>query len=281
MTAVRGQQHVDAITAPPPRRLIVSVYGLYARDRGGWLSVASLVRLMADLGVDGQAVRSAVSRLKRRGLLDAERVGRAAGYRLSAAGLDILAEGDTRIFDRQRARLEDGWLLVVFSVPESERDKRHQLRAQLTRLGLGTVAPGIWVAPAHLETAVSATLERSGLRSFTELFRSRHVGGRPATESVRAWWDLAALRSQYADFLIREQPVLARWDARDAGSGQAFADFVRVVTVWRRLPYLDPGLPLDALPAGWEGVAAQELFAVLRARLAGPAREHAMAVLAS
>jgi len=283
VTAVRGQQHVDAVAAAAlqPRRLIVSVYGLYARDRGGWLSVASLVRLMAELGVDGQAVRSAVSRLKRRGLLDAERVGRAAGYRLSAAGLDILAEGDTRIFDRQRARLEDGWLLVVFSVPESERDKRHQLRSQLTRLGLGTVAPGIWVAPAHLESAVSATLERSGLRSFTEMFRSRHVGGRPAAESVRAWWDLAALRSQYADFLTRERPVVARWDAGDAGSGQAFADFVRIVTIWRRLPYLDPGLPLDALPPGWEGVAAQELFAVLRARLAGPAREHAMAVLAS
>ncbi|MEU6263624.1 hypothetical protein [Saccharopolyspora shandongensis] len=32
--------------------------------------------------------------------------------------------------------------MVAFSVPESEREKRHQIRSLLTRLGLGTVAPG-------------------------------------------------------------------------------------------------------------------------------------------
>ncbi|SDZ48469.1 phenylacetic acid degradation operon negative regulatory protein [Saccharopolyspora shandongensis] len=32
---------------------------------------------------------------------------------------------------------------------------------------------------------------------------------------------------------------------------EVFRNFVRVVTIWRRLPYLDPGLPLDALTAEW------------------------------
>ncbi len=49
-----------------PRQLILSLYGLYAREEGDWLSVASLIALMADLGVDSAAVRSSVSRLKRR-----------------------------------------------------------------------------------------------------------------------------------------------------------------------------------------------------------------------
>ena len=55
------------------RHLIVTVYGLYARSDGGWLSVAALIRLLADLGVDEPAVRSAISRLKRRGILEARR----------------------------------------------------------------------------------------------------------------------------------------------------------------------------------------------------------------
>ena len=54
-----------------PRQLILSLYGLYAREEGDWLSVASLIALMADLGVDSAAVRSSVSRLKRRGVLEA------------------------------------------------------------------------------------------------------------------------------------------------------------------------------------------------------------------
>ena len=54
-----------------PRRLILSLYGLYARPEGNWLSVAALVALMEDLGVDSAAVRSSVSRLKKRGVLEA------------------------------------------------------------------------------------------------------------------------------------------------------------------------------------------------------------------
>ncbi|MGW1678236.1 PaaX family transcriptional regulator [Saccharopolyspora sp. NPDC002376] len=283
MTTVRSAQNDEfdppAGGAVPPRALIVTLYGLYARERGGWLSVARLVRLLGDLGVDGPSVRSAVSRLKRRGLLVAERSGDVAGYRLSASASEVLAEGDERIFSHRRARVEEGWLMVAFSVPESEREKRHQIRSLLTRLGLGTVAPGLWISPAHLETAVTAALDRSELRGYAELFRSRRVGGSPLGDAVASWWDLGALQEQYATFLAQYDPVRRRWDEGDGSPLQAFADYVAMVTVWRRLPYLDPGLPLELLPEDWVGVRAEELFADLRARLAGPAREHAVLVL--
>ena len=35
-----------------PRALIVTIYGLYARDTDGWFSVASLIRLLSELGDD-------------------------------------------------------------------------------------------------------------------------------------------------------------------------------------------------------------------------------------
>ena len=44
------------MTQAAPRQLITTLYGLYARAEHDWLSVASLVRLMADLGVDAAAV---------------------------------------------------------------------------------------------------------------------------------------------------------------------------------------------------------------------------------
>ena len=34
-----------------PRQLIVTVYGLYSRAEGGWMSVAALISLLTDLGV--------------------------------------------------------------------------------------------------------------------------------------------------------------------------------------------------------------------------------------
>ncbi|MDN5931691.1 MAG: PaaX family transcriptional regulator [Pseudonocardia sp.] len=265
----------DAPDVRQPRQLIVTLYGLYARDDGGWFSVAALVRLMAGLAVDEPAVRSAISRLKRGELLDAERRGGAAGYALSPAAREILADGDTRIFGRRRATAADGWVLVVFSVPETEREKRHTLRTQLARLGFGTVAPGVWVAPGHLADELADVLRRLGLDGYVELFRGEHLSS--GSTEVRAWWDLDALDDRYAQFLHRHGPVRA--GRRRPDPAVAYADFVLLVTDWRRLPYADPGLPLDLLPPRWNGVRAADLFAALERRLSGPAHEHARTLI--
>ena len=96
-----------------PRQLIITIYGLYARDEHDWLSVASLVRLMGDLGVEAPAVRSSVSRMKRRDLLRSLHRSGAHGYALSPTSLEVLREGDVRIFGERRATLQDGWAVVV------------------------------------------------------------------------------------------------------------------------------------------------------------------------
>ena len=99
-----GDRQAAAVQAPAgrvgtveiaPRQLILSLYGLYAREEGDWLSVASLIALMADLGADSAAVRSSVSRLKRRGVLEAAQRDGRAGYALSPSTLEVLREGTT------------------------------------------------------------------------------------------------------------------------------------------------------------------------------------------
>ncbi|MFJ5986904.1 PaaX family transcriptional regulator C-terminal domain-containing protein [Lentzea sp. NPDC092896] len=255
--------------------LIITIFGLYARGEHNWLSVASVVQLMADLGVEGQAARSSISRLKRRGVVRAERRA-GAGYALAETTLETLAEGDTRIFERRRATAEDGWLVVVFSVPESEREKRHALRTSLTQLGFGTTAPGVWIAPGNLATETRRTLERRGLSEYVDIFSGRHFAFGDLRSKVRAWWDLDELTDLYADFLRRHRPVL---DAGVLSPEQAFQTYVPMLTAWRRLPYSDPGLPLSLLPPGWNGVTAEALFEQLNTTLSAPAREHALAVI--
>jgi phenylacetic acid degradation operon negative regulatory protein len=272
----------DAIArSARPRHLIVTVYGLYARSDGGWLSVAALIRLLAELGVDEPAVRSAISRLKRRGILEAQRQEGSAGYRLSAAALAILREGDARIFRQRRAALADGWLLAVFSVPEAERHRRHVLRSELTRLGFGMVAPGVWIVPAHPQDATAETLRRLGLDAYADLFHADHLAFGDPAGKVRRWWDLDELERRYEAFIRAYEPALARLRRGGPRSGEeAFAQYVRVLTDWRQLPYLDPGLPAELLPEGWAGLRAAEEFFASRSMLEGPARAYVASVLA-
>jgi phenylacetic acid degradation operon negative regulatory protein len=274
VTTITGARRDGEPRPPRPRALIVTIYGLYARESGGWLSVASLIRLMGGLGADQAAVRSSISRLKQRGILEPVRLGGAAGYALSPRGREILAEGDRRIFGRPRARLADGWLLAVFS-------------ARLSWLGFGTVSAGVWIAPARLADETTEVLARYGLSGYVDLFKAGYLAFGDVREQVGRWWDLDRLERLYQEFLDDCEPVLERWPgpgrgrrAAAAGGGgeAAFADYVLALTAWRRLPYLDPGLPAELLPADWHGERAARTFGALRTRLVGPARAHVLAV---
>lgn len=260
----------------PPRQLITTLYGLYARAENDWLSVAALVRLMAELGVDAAAVRSSVSRLKKRDVLHSLKRDGRAGYALSSTAIEVLREGDDRIWSRPRATVDDGWLVVVFSVPESEREKRHALRSQLTRLGFGSAAPGVWVAPGTAYDEVVRALDRLGLTAYTEFFRGDYLGAVDVSARMAEWWDLDEMSSLYAAFVDDYAPLRM---LREPAPAEGFRSYVPMLTAWRRLPYLDPGLPLEHLPDDWAGLAAGELFTDLDALLREPAAAYARAVL--
>lgn len=255
-----------------PRSLIVTLYGAYGRAPGDApMPVAELIRLLGAVGVDAPAVRSSVSRLKRRGLLLAARTADgAAGYALSADARQLLDDGDRRIYRHPAPRIGDGWVLAVFSVPEAERHKRHLLRSRLARLGFGTAAPGVWIAPAGLYDETRHTLERLELAPYVDLFRGDHLGFAATGDSVARWWDLAALARLHYDFLGTHEPVLRTWEsAADTPPGpeRAYRDYLLALDSWRQVPYADPGLPGELLPEDWPGARSAEVFGLLHERL--------------
>ncbi|UFQ18650.1 MULTISPECIES: PaaX family transcriptional regulator [Streptomyces] len=250
-----------------PRSLIVTFYGAYGRAAPGPVPVAELVRLLAPVGVDAPSVRSSVSRLKRRGLLvPARTASGAAGYALSPEARQLLKDGDRRIYGPAGSREGTGWVLAVFSVPETERHKRHVLRSRLAGLGFGTAAPGVWIAPAHLYEETRHTLERLQLAPYVDLFRGEHLGFAATAEAVGRWWDLTSLAKQHEAFLDRHGPVLRSWEARGETAPppeEAYRDYLLALDSWRRLPYADPGLPAGLLPTDWPGARSAAVFAGL------------------
>ncbi|MGW8601528.1 PaaX family transcriptional regulator [Streptomyces sp. NPDC055893] len=266
-----------------PRSLIVSLYGAYGRTpHGSPMPVAALIRLLAVLGVDAPSVRSSVSRLKRRGLLLPGRTADgAAGYALSDDARRLLDDGDRRIYARTEPKLSEGWVLAVFSVPEAERHKRHLLRSRLARLGFGTAAPGVWIAPARLYDETRNALERLELSPYVDLFRGDHLGYAATAGAVARWWDLPAIARLHEDFLAAHEPVLRAWRAAPAGADApgdavapgdaaapggaeaAYRDYLLALDSWRRLPYADPVLPAELLPDDWPGRRSAEVFTAL------------------
>lgn len=266
-----------------PKTLILDVYGRYSSQLQGWVAVSELVWLGGLLGLDEQAVRSALSRMTRRGLLRPEVRDRVRGYATTPEVDGMIAAADRRIYaSTEPARLADGWVLVSFSMPESERDKRHLLRARLGWLGMGILSSGLSIGPARMLADVIETVKGLGFEDYVDVFRATHEAFGPVDELVHRSWDLGALADLYAEFIDEHRPARDRLRrATRPPSGEvAFATFTLALHDWRKFPYLDPNLPAELLPARWPGTVAAALFHDVRERLEPAALAFAADVVA-
>lgn len=261
---------LDDIDARPgsTASLLRTFIGLFLRPLGGWISAADLVALAGDLGIPTAQARTGITRLKQKGLLLADRDD-AIGYRLNPAAVPMLERGDRRIFAMREMQDRDPWCLISFSIPESARSVRHQLRRRLQWIGAGTVSPALWMCPGHLQGEVELLLDELDARRWVTLFQA----GAPQTavplvDAAAGWWDLEALRTEH----------LAFQRSLDALPEEPFAAYVQLIDSWRVLPYVDPGLPPSMLPADWPGRRSFDEFARLSSTLAAPALAHVRAV---
>ncbi len=239
--------------------LLRTVIGLYLRGPNAQLTAGNLVVLMDALGVSAANTRTAVARVKLKGLIRSAQVAGAPGYVLDQAAEEMLARGDRRIFHPRTMDAADHWCLISFSVPETERERRHQLRRRLSWIGCGTVAAGLWIAPDMLRDEIEQVFDELELRDRTTLFvTAAPLSGVPLATAISQWWDLPSIADLHNSFLSDTDAVPLR--AADQAA-EAFSHFVHSIDSWRIIPYLDPGLPYALLPADWPGRASSARFA--------------------
>ncbi|HKU29852.1 MAG TPA: PaaX family transcriptional regulator C-terminal domain-containing protein [Arthrobacter sp.] len=259
--------------------LLRTVIGLYLRDAGGWMSTKHLVVLMAALDVAPAITRTALSRLKKKGVVVPQVRHGAAGFVITEGAAAMLARGDRRIFNPRSMSAGDRWCLVSFSIPEKEREKRHQLRRRLHWVGCGMVASGLWISPDFLRDEVEEILQDLGVRGKATMFTADtpQVGG-SLREAAAAWWDLDAVAELHRDFIGR---FASGQDPSAEASAETFATFVRCIDHWRTIPYLDPGLPPEFLPTDWPGAEGTNVFRRIVSISSQPSREFVRSVAAN
>ena len=244
--------------------LLRTIVGCYLRRLGGWIATESLIELMTTVGVSQARTRTAILRVRGKGLLAPDvREGR-VGYALHPAAVPSLARGDRRIYAPRQMGTSDRWCLISYSIPESQRQLRHQLRRRLSWIGCGTVTAALWICPEYLTGEVEEILSDLDVRASASIFlagEARVDGG--LGRAVGRWWDLPAIAARHQAFVSAYGSVVGD----DLSPRQAFATWIGCLDAWRVIPYVDPRLPTEWLPADWPGNLSIPLFADLRERL--------------
>ena len=255
MTGLPSAVEVDV----KARSLVFDLFGDYLRYRGGEVRLLSLVALAECFDVPEATTRVVVTRLRKEGWLASRREGRETVYSLTDAAWGLLDEGRARIFDRVTGPWDQQWRMVIYSVPETERALREQLRKKLAWFGFGPLSPSVWLSPHNrLDEVRAAFADEPAVR--LDVFRSRSAGPESDRDIAKRAWDLVELDRDYRELLDVYRPRLARFRAAGPGGRQALVERMQLVHDYRRFPFRDPDLPGELLPDGWSGHRAHEVF---------------------
>lgn len=242
------------------RSAVFDVYGDLIAERGHQSTVAGLVRLLAPVGINAPAVRTAVSRMVTQGWLDPVRLPAGRGYVATERAVQRLRIAAERAF-RPTREWDGHWHLLLVTPPET-RTERARLSRELSYLGHAPLQENVWVSP-YARDEVEDVLSRNGSTAVRVVSQS----AAPEHELLGAW-DLDALATSYREWHEHaadtvKQHLAAHEDPDEA----AFAARFHLVHQWRKFLFTDPGLPLHLLPPDWPGATASNYFAVEEARL--------------
>lgn len=238
------------------RSLLMTMLGEFVLPAGGSVWTTTMVEGLIALGVSERNARQAIARSGDQGIICVERHGRLARWHLTEQGTELLTVGADRIYGLGASSdsWDHRWLVVICSVPESQRSKRHQFRTQMTFEGFGFIAPGIAVSP-HLdrEDACNRILRALDLDDAITFTATKGSLTLDADVLAKAW-ELDALANRY-------QAFIDEFDLEDPQTDlAALTTTVRMVDAWRMFPFLDPELPAQLMPADWVGKLAQDTF---------------------
>jgi phenylacetic acid degradation operon negative regulatory protein len=248
-----------------PRAALLTLYGDYVRHRGAEIGIGSLIKLLSNFGLSQQAVRSAVSRMCRGGLLQVKHANGKSYYSLTESGHDLLNAGTQRIFQRKNGQWNGTWTIVTYSVPERTRQARDQLRLELGWMGYGPLSEATWISPYDLSKEVTRLATRLKIADLVQIFHVRHDTTIDPKNIVSRCWDLGKIHERYANFIDKYRPKLEYHLKRlQAGENiapsECFVERFNLIHEYRKLPFLDPDLPRELLPENWLRPQAAALF---------------------
>ena len=259
-------------TAVTPNLAVMGMFGQYVLPRGGLIWLGSMIEAMTVWGFSEAAARSAILRLKHRGAIEGQRVGRRTFYSLTDAGMHRLDLGGFRFSFSPTQAWDGQWTVVIYSVPEVQRKLRDALRDSLKWWGFGLLAPGTWISARPPLPDMERGWRKMGVWDYIDVFRSAYVGSSDLLAMVaRVFPEMPTLATGYRAYIAQSELVLRSFESGWLDDRTCFA--TRLENLWEfyAVASEDPVLPPDLLPEDWPRLRAEEFSVKIQRVLAEPA----------
>ena len=250
MQTVDLQEDINAVSACGPLKVwsvVVSILGDLLQSEKAWLSGPVLDALVGRLGINNQALRVAVHRLRRDGWIISEKRGRLSAHQLTAKGWD----------ETEAVRAQ------IYGLSET---------AEMVWLAVGgpnlTAAEFLDLLPTQaVSLSARSALVAGPVRSGEELLLSRF-----APERLPGWAGAALVPDEMAAEYNALSTAVEHVLAHTTPEGILDRAALRLVILhhWRRLRLRHGDVQDAVLPSDWPGARAQRLVMQALTRLERP-----------
>jgi phenylacetic acid degradation operon negative regulatory protein len=243
------------------RSSLFTIFGEFVHPRGDIVWVGTIITWMQALGFSEAATRAAVSRSSRTGWLEVQKRGRKSYFALTPEVRWRVHRAVGRLYQPLDQIWDGQWRVLTYSIPESAKESRDNLRKELLILGFGALQPGVWISPNPLIQEALALAKAYNLEQYVDVFEGQRFG-RSNQELVQATWDVPSLNQRFEGFLEQHKA-----QATPKTPEEAFQSYVQMLHEYRKFLFSDPDLPLELQPSLWRSRDAAVFFRQQRAFL--------------
>ncbi|MCQ4080784.1 PaaX family transcriptional regulator [Streptomyces sp. RB6PN25] len=243
--------------------MLLTVLGELVMPNGDSVWTSSLLYVLTRLGIEEQTARQAIARGASAGWITGHRSGREVQWKLTEAGRHLIEAGAKRVYSMSEpaGRWDGNWLILLVTIPQSQRSVRKKLYGALSWEGFGNPTPGVWLSPhPDRRESVQQVIDDFGLRESTLAFVGSSLSiGLTEDEIVQKAWDFDEVTAKYEQLLIRFSGL------QPEPGDPLLLSHLQLVSEWQRFPFMDPQLPEELLP-NWIGRRAAVVCTQLRNR---------------
>jgi len=251
--------------------LIITLFGDAIVPRGGVIGLASIQEIFAQMQIEENAVRTAMSRLAKEGWLKRIKHGRQSFYKLAPEGMGQFESATQRIYAKEDKHWPGEFDLVIVKPLGSKA--RDTFKAKMIELGFGSPASDVYIRPAcdqPIPTDDTIAMLKSQSQS-NEMLR----------QLVDASWPIESLQAGYESILTKYKSALKGVNAAtNITPMDALVLRTLLIHDWRRVVLKDVELPDALRPDDWAGERARKMVGALYHGLLEPSETQLTACFA-
>ncbi len=240
------------------------IFGLMASFGKKEYSINDLLHLIKPFKVTENSLRTNLSRMKANEILVSRKEGKTVFYNFDTRGKKMNAIADLSFKPPIWDGWNNEWYGVLFTVSESNKEIRYQLRKRLLAYRFAIQFPGFWIRPIHHVENEKYNFKKIFENNYSKLIRFNFTNI-PEKEEIQSFWNIHVINKEYTKGI--EQINNINKNISNLTAIEALKLKMELGNIMVKLIFKDPLLPPRFLPEDWKGNKLRKEFFKLDSHL--------------